>query len=43
MGDNLNMSEILSYLEFKKHIPFVIAVSFGLAVGMNRKKNKSES
>ena len=40
MGDDLNMSEILSYIELKEHIPIVIAVSFGLEVGRSRKKNK---
>lgn len=38
MGDNLNISEILSYLELKRRIPIVIAISVGIVYGNSRKR-----
>ncbi len=39
MGDNLNLSEILSYVELKRRIPIVIAISVGIVYGNSRKSS----
>lgn len=39
-GDKLNGSEILSYIEFTKHFPVVLAISAGLAFGRSKKSSK---